>query len=96
MYRDIIIFKDDTPKDVLAELKEICIRAHDDIAGKVDIKEVSNRHFVFEGEEPYYECLQLGYLELDESPLFRKHINSWHWEDEEPAESCDLLLALDI
>lgn len=94
MYREIIVFKRDTPVNVLTNLKKICSAAHDNIAGKIDIKMLSDKHFIFEGTEDCYSCLQLGYLELDENLLFRKYIYSWQWEDEEPGESCDLLKEL--
>lgn len=41
-----------------------------------------------------YGCLQLGYLALDRSTLFRRNVKSWTWEDEEPDENCNLLEVL--
>lgn len=91
MYRTIIEIKEDTPKETLEEIKELCIAAHKNRAGEVKLKPISDYSFAFEGEEKDYGCLQLGYLALGELFIFRKNVKKCKWEDEEPDESCDLL-----
>ncbi len=94
MYRDIIKIREDVPEGTVSELRRLCIDAHNNRAGQVDLQEISKRHFVFEAEEEMYGCLQLGYLALDRSTLFRRNVKSWTWEDEEPDENCNLLEVL--
>ena len=86
MYRTIIEIKEDVPADVLKELRE----AHKNRAGEVKIRDVSERSFVFEDGEDKYCCLQLANFILNSSSKFRDSVKKWHWEDEEPNESCDL------
>ena len=66
MYREIIELKKDISNETLSKIKDICISAHYNRAGKVDIMEFSEHCFVFQGEEVDYGCLILGYLELDD------------------------------
>lgn len=94
MYRTIIELKKNISDETLDEIKNICISAHNNRSGKVDIKEISKYCFAFEGEEADYGCLILGYLELDDIQIFRDSVMSWMWEDEEPDESCDLFKEL--
>ena len=91
MYREIIELKKDISNETLSKIKDICISAHYNRAGKVDIMELSEHCFVFQGEEVDYGCLILGYLELDDIKIFKDNVISWMWEDEDPDESCDLL-----
>lgn len=94
MYREIIEVKQEISDDTFHKLKSICILAHKNRSGSVEIKELSERKFFFEGSEKEYGCLQLGYLSLYEQPFFRENIQSWEWEDEDPDESCNLLMEL--
>lgn len=91
MYRTIIELKEDTPKEAAKEIRQLCIKAHDNYVGKVQIKDISPLSFVFEGGEESFPCLNIGFLTLKEETLFRENIKNWQWEDEEPDESCDLL-----
>ena len=91
MYRTIIELKEETPKEIAKEIRQICIKAHDNFVGKVQIKDLSTKSFVFEGEEEDYACLNIGFLTLKEETMFRENVKTWQWEDEEPDESCDLL-----
>lgn len=91
MYRDIIKIREDVPEGTVSELRRLCIDAHNNRAGQVDLQEISKRHFVFEGEEEMYGCLSLGFLALKDRPLFVENVLSWRWEDEEPDEDCDLM-----
>lgn len=94
MYKEIIDVKETTSKKTLAEIKRICIEAHKNRAGKVEMTPISEYSFCFQGTTVDYACLQLGYLALDDSKLFLDNVKSWIWEDEEPNESCDLLVEL--
>lgn len=94
MYRTIIEIKEDTPRDTIAEIKELCVAAHKNRAGEVKIKPINDYTFAFEGEEKDYGCLTLANLDLNDSEKFTKSIKSWTWEDEEPSESCDILQSL--
>lgn len=94
MYRTIIEIKEDTPKETLEEIKELCIAAHKNRAGEVKLKPISDYSFAFEGEEKDYGCLQLGYLALDDVKLFLNNVKSWKWQDEDPDEDCNLLVEL--
>lgn len=91
MYRTIIKIKNSIPNNKLTEIRDICISAYNNRVGVVNIKQPSERCFIFEGEEKDYECLQLGFLTLEDSSLFMESVQSWKWEDEDPDESCDLL-----
>ena len=91
MYRTIIELKEETPKEIAKEIRQICIKAHDNFVGKVQIKDLSTKSFVFEGEEEDYACLNIGFLTLKEETMFRENVKTWQWEDEEPDESCDLI-----
>lgn len=91
MYRAIIKIKDSVPINILEEVRSICISAYNNRVGKVEIKQLSEHCFIFEGEEKDYECLQLVFLTLEDFSLFMESVESWKWEDEDPDESCDLL-----
>lgn len=91
MYRTIIELKEDTPKGAAREIRQLCIKVHDNFVGKVQIKDISPLSFVFEGGEEEYNCLQLGSLNLKEAKSFNKWVKIWQWEDEDPDESCDLI-----
>lgn len=91
MYRTIIELKEETPKEIAKEIRQLCINAHDNFVGKVQIKDLSTKSFVFEGGEEAYNCLQYGSLRLDEQPDFKRWVKTWLWEDEDPDESCDLI-----
>ena len=69
MYRTIIELKEETPKEIAKEIRQICIKAHDNFVGKVQIKDLSTKSFVFEGEEEDYACLNIGFLTLKELSL---------------------------
>lgn len=94
MYRTIIEIDKNVTPNTLEDIKDICISAHKNRAGKVDIKELSDYKFAFEGEEKDYGCLQLGNLALNKVKTFKDNLLTWRWEDEEPDESCDLLEVL--
>lgn len=91
MYRTIIKLKDNTPASVAKEIREICIKAHHNYVGKIDIKDVSPIEYVFEAAEKDYNCLQYGSLCLDDIPVFKEWVKEWNWEDEDPNESCNLI-----
>lgn len=91
MYRDIITFKETTPKADLLLLKELCQKEHTNRAGNVMMKELSEYVIVFEGTHEQRGCLSLGYLALNHSDFFKSNVSSWQWEDEFPEESCDLM-----
>lgn len=46
MYRDIIKIREDVPEGIVSELRRLCIDAHNNRAGQVDLQEISKRHFV--------------------------------------------------
>lgn len=94
MYRTVIELKEDTPNEVAKEIRQFCIKAHKNRAGQVQIKDISEKSFVFEGDEKDFACLNLGFLELNRIDLFKENVERWFWEDEEPTESCDLMEAL--
>ncbi len=96
MYRTIIEIKEDTPKETLEEIKELCIAAHKNRAGEVKIKQLNDYTFTFEGEEEKYGCLMLATSFLDKNELFIQKIKSWLWEDEDPDEDCDILKSISI
>lgn len=91
MYRTLIEIKEDTPTETLEEIKEICIEAHRNRAGEVELKSIGDYSFAFEGEEEDYGCLMLANLNLDKSDFFKDKVKLWFWEDEELEESCDIL-----
>ena len=94
MYRTVITFKDGIPEDKLKELKATAEKCFDNRAGKtVDVSDCPNQ-MVFEGEWELYGCLNLGYLDLYEESGFVDYLDKWEWIDEEPGESCDLLIEL--
>jgi len=94
MYKTIIELKEDISKETAKEVRDICIAAHDNYAGKVQIKDISPLSFVFEGSEEAFGCLNIGFLTLKKNSLFMETIKTWFWEDEEPADSCSLIEAL--
>lgn len=94
MYKTIIELKENISRETAKEIREICIAAHDNYAGEVQIKDISPRKFVFEGEQESFPCLQLGWLKLKKSSDFLKCAAQWLWEDNDPKENCDLMVEL--
>ena len=96
MYRELIEFKESTSNEELAFLKAMLQKAHDNIAGRVELKidPKNPLKMHFEGGEKLWEALDLGQMEAKRSKTFNKCIKTWYWEDEEPDESCDLLVVL--
>ena len=91
MLRTVIKLKEDTPNEVAKEIRQLCIKAHDNYVGKLNIKDISPRYFIFEGERKDFGILQLGWLALRDEPLFIQHVDKWLWRDENPRENCDIL-----
>lgn len=91
MYKTIIELKEDTKKEDIAKIRQLCIEAHDNRAGKIEIKDISERKFIFEGSSKDFPCFQLGWLGLRDEPLFINNVKAWLWEDKDPEESCDIL-----
>lgn len=94
MYKTIIELKEHISEEDIKEIRRLCIEAHDNRAGKVEIKELSDKTFVFEGEEKDFGCLNLGFLTLNKIKQFKEAVKTWYWEDEDPADSCNLAEAL--
>lgn len=94
VYREIIEFKETVSDIQLQQLAQICQAAHSNRGGHVPLQTESKYCFYFEGGEPEYGCLTLGYLTLNEIDMFRENVRSWRWEDPEPGESGDILKEL--
>ena len=65
MYRTIIELKEDTPNEVAKEIRQFCIKAHKNRAGQVQIRDISEKTFVFEGGEKDFACLNLPRIKND-------------------------------
>lgn len=96
MYQCMIQFKNDLPEKTLHEMKNACDIAFNNRAGKVTRREINSFCVVYEGEEEYFGCLQLGVVTLDEVKGFKKCVEKWDWIDEEPDENHCILEALSI
>ena len=95
MYQTIIQFRNDLPEETLREMQASCNKAFDNRAGRVVRAERSDRfRLIYEGEEEYFCCLQLGAVTLNRVKGFRDCVARWEWIDEEPDESHDILEAL--
>lgn len=92
MYKTIIDLKEEIPATVLQELTDAIEQAFHNHAGMVENTGDTPYHFVFQGNEEVYCCMQKGNLALDKMALFHEYVQAWRWEDEDPEESCDLLL----
>ena len=92
IYRTTIIVKDSLSEAERKEFREFCIKAHDNKEGCVEIKDISDREFVFESEKPRgRECLTRAFLDMSNDFKMVDKILSWQWEDRDPSESDDLL-----
>jgi hypothetical protein len=96
MYRDIIELKDGLTEREIYEIKAICQYFHNNNAGKVEIREITPTHFVFEGEKKDWQTLVIGYLRLAETSRFWQNVKRWDWEDPHPNECCDMLRVLKL
>jgi hypothetical protein len=92
MYKTLIDLNQNVSNEVLGRLSSIVVNAFNNRAGSLINVSSNPYRFVFEGEEDDYGCLQLGNLALDKNQEFRKYVINWNWEDEEPEESCDLIV----
>ena len=92
MYRTIIQFKKNTPKEILQELHEIAEKAFDNRAGVLHNVSEDPYVLIYEGGEGDFGCLQLGNFNLEEIGLFKKKVIKWNWIDEDDEfECCDML-----
>ena len=92
MYRTIIQFKKNTPKEILQELHEIAEKAFDNRAGVLHNVSEDPYMLIYEGEDEKRPCLELGVLDLEDISQFMKKVKKWDWIDEEcPYENCDVL-----
>lgn len=97
MYKSIIDFRKDTPKDVLKVLESMADEAFDNHVGKVQNTSLVPYRFVYEGGEEVFGCLELGMLKLEKQKNFLSYVSAWNWVDEEePGESCDILEEMSI
>lgn len=94
MFRHQIEFKETISEATFQELLSICIDAHQNRSGSVPIKHIDGKKLLFEGEWKDYPCMTLAYLNLNRIPLFKENVAQWRWEDEDPQESCDLMVEL--
>ena len=92
MYKTIIELKKEIPDAALQNLTDTIKQAFHNSAGMVENTGDTPYHFVFQGDEESYCCMQKGNLALDKMALFHEYVQAWRWEDEDPEESCDLLL----
>lgn len=92
MYKTIIELKKEVPDTTLQNLTDTIKQAFHNQAGMVENTGDTPYHFVFKGDEESYCCMQMGNLALDKMTLFHEYVQTWTWEDEDPEESCDLLL----
>ena len=90
-YKTIICLKDDVSGNQLQYVMETIEKSFVNRAGS--LRNISNNpyEFVFEGDEDYYGCLQLGMLHLAEIKGFIDYIKSFEWVDTDPNECCDML-----
>ena len=74
MYRTIIKFKNETPPDVLEQLKQIIFAVYDNRVGRLEPKQIDGHTFICECEWKDYNVLQLGWLTAEDNPLFMRYI----------------------
>jgi len=91
MYKTIIEFHNELPKEKIEELFELCNKAFDNRAGRAVGRIESQNHISYEGDEGLYGCLDLGIIALWDNHVALKYIKSWKWIDEDPDECCDML-----
>ena len=95
MYQVIIQFKKDLPEETLHEMKNACDKAFDNRSGRVARTQSNDPlRLVYEGEEEYFGCLQLGILALNKVKGFKECVSKWDWIDEEPNENHCILEAM--
>lgn len=90
-YKTIIRLKDGVSEDLLRDLTDTIEKAFVNREGS--LQNVSDKpcEFVFQGDESYYGCLDLGMLALREVPGFLDFVQAWAWVDVDPDECCNML-----
>lgn len=91
MYQTIINIKSSVQIDTLKELHLIAKNAFSNRAGKLNNVSDEPYCLIFEGDENYYGCLELGTFSLRREYGFIECIHSWQWIDADPDESCNML-----
>ena len=75
--RIIIKLKENIPAETAAKIRDLCIEAHDNSAGRVGITDISQIFFTFEGRsDDDFPCLSLGWHQLHKQPLFSEGVLS--------------------
>lgn len=90
MYKVIIELNRNITDEELKKLTEIITNAFDNRGGCVKNTSTEKYHFLFEGDEKDYGCLDLGTIILKDEKLFWYNTVLWKWEDEDPSENCDI------
>ena len=91
MYKTIIHLKDDVSGDLLLSLSKTIEKAFVNRVGSLRNVSAKPREFIFQGDESYYGCLDLGMLSLGGTRGFLNFVQAWKWVDEDPDENCDMI-----
>jgi hypothetical protein len=91
MYKTIITLKSDISSDHLEAVHSLCESAFNNRAGKLSNASNNPYTLIFEGDDKYYGCLDLGTLALRREKEFIDGIQLWQWIEDDPNECCDLL-----
>lgn len=91
MYKTVIEFKNDIPKEELDELIGICNKAFSTRVGKTVGKSEVQNQISYSGSKYLYGCLRLGVSSLRRINGFLDYVESWKWIDSNPSENCDML-----
>lgn len=92
MYKVIIELNRNITDEELKTLTETINKTFDNRAGCVKNTSTEKYHFLFEGEEDKFGCMQLALVTLKRIKLFWDNVIVWEWIDEEfPEENCNVI-----
>jgi len=91
MYKTIITLKSGLPQDILVFIQKTASAAFNNRAGFLTNMSNDDITLLFEGDDAYYACLELGTFELKDNDDFMNYVQAWQWIDKNPKENCDML-----
>jgi hypothetical protein len=83
--------KDGLPQEVIANLHKIAAAAFSNRAGTRENVSDDKSILIFEGNEDFYGCLNLGIFDLEEDKYFMAYVKAWEWLEDDPDECCDMI-----
>ena len=91
MYKTIIRLNDNVSEEQLYILSQVIEKAFVNRAGSLKNVSTHSHEFIFQGDEAFYGCLNLGMFSLRRQKGFLDYIKAMEWVDEDPDESCNML-----